>query len=103
MNKALKDLWSFAMMVFVILGIGGVLYSLFKEDGGLKQIFGALISAESRRSPVVLLPLVGLSLWIGWLALNGKLGSGKSGFFADLLVWVLALIGAYVAYKLVLG
>ena len=101
-SKLLQTLWSFTVMTLVILGISGLVYNTLRGGGWLQRFAGVVWDAGLRH-PFVIIPLVGVSLWIAWLTLSGKLAAGKSNRGADLMVMALAAIGAYVIYDWLRG
>ena len=94
MSKLLKDLWSFVMMGLMIAGIAGLAFNMFRDDGWMSKVVGVVWDAEVR-SPLIVTPVIVFSAWIGWLALTGRLATGKGNPFADLMVIALAISGAY--------
>lgn len=102
MRKYLQILWSFIVMALVILGIGGLMYNTLRGGGWLQRFAGVAWDAGLRH-PLVIAPLVALSLWIAWLTLNGKLVLGKSGRGTNFIVYLLALLGAYILYNWLTG
>lgn len=102
MKNLLKILWSFTLMTLMILGIGGLVFNTLRSGGWLQRFAGVVWDA-GLRNPFVILPLVGLSFWIAWLALNDKLVFGKSNRGADFMVLVLAALGVYALYDWFMG
>ena len=101
-NKLLQTLWSFTVMTLMILGISGLVYNTLRGDGWLQRLAGVVWDAGLRQ-PFVIVPLVGASIVIAWLTLNGKLAAGKANRGADLMVMLLAAIGVYVLYDWLRG
>jgi hypothetical protein len=96
-SQFLKTVWSFTVMTLMIIGIGGLVYNTLRGGGWLQRTLGVVWDAGLRH-PVVIVPLVLISIFIAWLTLNGKIAGGKSNPGADMFVLGLAAIGGYVVY-----
>lgn len=98
MRKVFETLWSFFAMALMIVGVGGLLFHTFRDDGWLEH-FGGIVWDWEVRNPLMATPIIIAALWLGWLALGGRLVVGRSNKGADLLVFALVFIGIYFVYE----
>ncbi|MCX7177442.1 MAG: hypothetical protein NTX56_01315 [Proteobacteria bacterium] len=98
MNKLLKEAWSFFCFTLVLIGIIGLSWSAFGDQGWIERLWGVAWSAELRH-PILAVPVIGGTLLLVWLFIRGGLEPGKTSRLADLLVYVTMLSGAYFLWQ----
>lgn len=93
-KRLLSTVWSCIVMILTIAGIGGLAFNMFRDGGWSSTIVGTVFDAEMR-SPLIVTPVILFTIWIAWLALTGRLGMGKGNPLGNLIVYALAIAGAY--------
>jgi hypothetical protein len=86
----IQTLVGFAVLAFLMIGVGGTIYRIISPDGWLVQLFGAGLTAGS----ATVLSLVGLGV-LGWFAREWGSAYQKNRL-ADVMIYVFA--GAGVVY-----
>ncbi|MFA7270233.1 MAG: hypothetical protein WC073_12885 [Sterolibacterium sp.] len=94
MNKILKELWSYVCFALVLVGIVGLSWSAFGEEGWIERSWGVVWDTEMRH-PILAIPVIGSTVLLVTLFMRGGLNPGKTSPLADLLVYVTMLFGAY--------
>ena len=85
-------------VVFVIAGISGISYSLFRPEGWVSTWLGSVWSMEIHllimAIPVLIISIVIIKKW-----LNGLFASSKGDKFVNVLMGILLLAGIYFSGK----
>lgn len=99
MNKILQDVWSFFAMIMMIMGIGGLVFHTFEEDGWASRYFGKALDvglAHPLMGGIIVVATIGL----GWASLSGRLVIGnKRSPLHDIPVFLLIFLGMYFTYE----
>ncbi|MBS1191144.1 MAG: hypothetical protein H6R10_2936 [Rhodocyclaceae bacterium] len=99
MNEKLRILWSSTVFALVLVGIAGLSWSAFQENGWVERLLGVVWDAEVRH-PLLLVPTIGGALLMAWLFLRGGMArGGKDSMLSHLWVYGLMASGAYFAVK----
>lgn len=89
---------SFIYVIFVIAGISGISYSLFRPGGWVSSWLGSVWSMEIHflvmAIPVFIISIVVIKKW-----LNGLFASSKGDTFVNILMSILLLAGIYFTGK----
>ena len=85
---------SFIYVIFVIAGISGISYSLFRPGGWVSSWLGSVWSMEIHflvmAIPVLIISIIVIKKW-----LNGLFASSKGDTFVNILMSILLLAGIY--------
>jgi len=89
---------SFIYVIFVIAGISGISYSLFRPGGWVSSWLGSVWSMEIHflvmAIPVLIISIIVIKKW-----LNGLFASSKGDTFVNILMSILLLAGIYFTGK----
>lgn len=102
MNEKLRTLWSSVVFALIIIGIGGLSWSAFQENGWVERAFDIVWEAEMRH-PLLLVPTIGGVLLMVSIYLRGGLAPGKSSIFSFVVTYGMMICGVYYSYKWLLG
>jgi hypothetical protein len=94
----LGDLWSYLAFALMLVGITGLSWELFREDGWAKSFLGAVWDAEIR-NPLIVTPVLIGTVFLVTLFFRGGLKVGKGNPFSDAFVYLLMAAGVYFAFK----
>ena len=83
----IQTLVGFAVLAFLMIGVGGTIYRIISPDGWLVQLFGDGFTAGS----ATVLALAGLGA-LGWIAREWGSASQKNRL-ADIVIYVFAGTG----------
>ena len=101
MKESLKFISSLIFVVFVISGIAGISYDLFRPEGWLSRWMGNIWSMEMSfiimGIPVLIITLALAKMWLG-----GLLASSKGDTMVNVLMGALVLAGVYYFFKFAL-
>jgi len=101
MKESLKFISSLIFVVFVISGIAGVSYDLFRPDGWASHWLGSLWSMEMSfiimGIPVLIAAIAVAKMWLG-----GLLASSKGDTLVNVIMGALVLAGVYYFFKFAL-
>jgi len=86
----IQTLVGFAVLAFLMIGVGGTIYRIISPDGWLVQLFGAGLKAGT----ATVLSLVALGI-LGWFA-REWVSAYQKNRLADVLIYVFS--GAGVVY-----
>lgn len=98
MKNLFKEFWNYFSFAMVLLGIVGLSWNAFSENGWIERLWGVAWDAEVRY-PILVVPVIGGTLLLVALFMRGGLEPGKTSRLADLLVYVTMLSGAYFALQ----
>ncbi|HZX33245.1 MAG TPA: hypothetical protein VFF03_17975 [Rhodocyclaceae bacterium] len=98
MNERLRSAWSTVVFTLIVIGIGGLSWSAFQENGWVEQTFGVIWDAEVRH-PMLLVPTIGGALLMASIYLRGGLAPGKNSVVSALLTYGMMIAGVYYCIK----
>ena len=98
MKGILKEIWSYFCFALVLIGLIGLSWSAFGENGWIERLWGVAWDVEMRH-PILAIPVIGGTALLAWLFMRGGLNPGKTSRLADLLVYVTMLSGAYFLFQ----
>lgn len=87
-------LGSLLVGALIMLGIGGVAYHLFREDGWMSQGLGALWDAQYE-APVMTLVLIIAALFVIKALHSAQMGGQRGSKLADLVLFTFIAIGIF--------
>ncbi len=101
-DSLLSVILSGSQLLLVVIGLIGVSVEFFRDNGWLKQSLSAIMST-STSTLVMALPVALLVLLVGksWMDTQGERAS--SNVIADIMLYVMMLVGIWVIYKFVSG
>ncbi len=98
MKESFQLILSLIYVVFVIAGISGISYSLFRPEGWVSNWLGSVWSMEMyfliMAVPVFIISIVVVKKW-----LNGLFASSKGDTLVNILMGILLLAGIYFSGK----
>lgn len=98
MKILLKELWSYLCFAMVLVGIVGLSWSAFGDQGWIERLWGVAWNAELRH-PILAVPVIGGTVMLVLLFMRGGLEPGKTSRLSDMLVYVTMLSGAYFTFQ----
>lgn len=98
LKETSRTLWSSIFLALIVIGISGLSWDAFKDDGWVEQRIGA-IWGEGFRHPIIIAPIIIGTLLAANAFLHGTLGPGKGRRSAQLLIYVFVAAGLYYCYK----
>jgi hypothetical protein len=87
-------LGSLLVGALIMLGIGGVAYHLFRENGWMSQGLGALWDAQYE-APVMTLVLIVAALFVIKALHSAQIGGERSSKLPDLVLFTFIAIGIF--------
>ncbi len=96
MKSTLGVIWSCISFVLILICIGGIAIRTFSPDGWAEQLIGIIWEAEVR-SPLIMTPVIGGTLFMASVFLRGGLQPSTTGLASNILVLLMSLGGAYFA------
>ncbi len=87
-------LGSLLVGALIMLGIGGVAYHLFREDGWMSRGLGALWDAQYE-APVMTLVLIIAALFVIKALHSAQIGGQRSSKLPDLILFTFIAIGIF--------
>ena len=101
MKDSIKFISSLIFVVFVIAGIAGISYDLFRPEGWVSHWLGDIWSMEMHfiimGIPVLIVTLAVAKMWLG-----GLLASSKGDMMVNIMMGALVLAGVYYFFKFAL-
>lgn len=100
MKNVLQEIMAFVSFTLILIGIGGVSFELFKDNGLLERFLDIVWETETRQ-PLLMIPTAGGALVLTSVFLRGGLTPGKhgKGIFANTMILLCMACGAYYAYQ----
>ena len=102
MNERYRTLWSSTVFTLVLIGIAGLSWSAFQDNGWVERLFGTIWEAEVRY-PLLLGPTIGGTLLMAVYYLRGGFKPGKGKVSSALFIYGLMVAGLYYAYHWLLA
>ncbi|TAN46755.1 MAG: hypothetical protein EPN21_19585 [Methylococcaceae bacterium] len=101
MKKLINEIWRYIYFTLVFIGVTGLAWRAFGENGWIQALLGAAWDA-SLRTPILAIPVVGGAVLLVILFVQGGLRPGKpgkTGLLDDLLIYALMAYGVYITYQ----
>lgn len=98
MKKMLELLWSYVSFTLVLIGIGGIAWRLFSDNGWAERFIGVVWDAEMR-SPLIVTPIILGTLFVTYKFLRRDASEKESRVAGTVLVWGMSLAGAYFIWE----
>ena len=97
-NESFQFILSLVYVAFVIAGISGISYSLFRPEGWVSNWLGSVWSMETHFL-VMAIPVFVISIVIVKKWLKGLFASSKGNTLVNILMGILLLTGIYFSWK----
>jgi len=97
MNKATETIWNTIAFTLILIGIVGLSWGAFQENGWPERLLGVFWDASTRQ-PLLIVPIIGGALLTVSVFLRGGLTPGRGNFFSGVLIYVLMACGIYYIY-----
>lgn len=98
MKKFLADLWSYFIFALILIGIGGISWRTFSDNGWAEQLLGAVWQAEVRY-PLIATPIVIGTVYMTYVVLHGGLKAKGERLLGNVMVFVMSACGAYFVFE----
>lgn len=102
MTKLLDQIWNFFCFTMILIGITGLCWKAFGDDGWIEHLWGVAWDMELRH-PILATPVIAGTLLLVALFLHGELHPGKVSRLHDLLIYTTMLAGVYFTLKFLLS
>lgn len=102
MNGRYSTLWSSIVFALVLIGIAGLSWSAFQDNGWVERLFGVVWDAELRH-PLLLVPTLGGTVLMAVYYLRGGFKPGRGKVSSALFIYGLMAAGLYYAYHWLLA
>jgi hypothetical protein len=98
MNRLLRDIGYFFILVLMVVGITGVIYHAIGDDGWIERFFGGLLDQSISAIVLVILGVL-LVVWVGrrWL-----IASQANALFNDFLMYAMVALGVFFLGRLLM-
>ena len=100
MNQLFKNIWSYFSFAMILVGITGISWNTFSENGWIEQIWGVAWDAEIRH-PILFTPIIVSTILLIILYMRGGLETGKTNRFDSLLIYITMISGVYFSCKFI--
>jgi len=101
-RNLLETVWSYLAFALMLIGIVGLSFQFFRDDGWAEQIIGRVWEAETR-NPLLMTPVILGGAWVLLLFFRGGLVVGKGHPLSDLFVYLLMAAGAWFLFQWLSG
>lgn len=98
LKETSRTLWSSVFLALIVIGITGLSWDAFKDDGWVERRIGDLWG-DSFRHPIIIAPIVVGTIFAAYTFLHGGLAPGRSRRSAQILIYVFVTAGLYYSYK----
>lgn len=100
MKKLLTTLGSIFVGALILLGIGGIAYHLFRDDGWISQGMGALWKA-SYQAPVMTIILIVAALFVIKALHGAQIGGKRESRIPDFVLFAFIATGIFFLGRLI--
>lgn len=100
MGSLFTTLGSFLVGALILLGIGGIAYHLFREDGWISQGLGALWEAQYQ-APVMTIVLIIAAIFVFKALRGAQVGNKKESRIPDFILFAFIATGIFFLGRLV--
>ena len=98
--KLLTILGAVLVGAVVLLGIGGMAFHLFRDDGLIEKGVGALWEAQYQ-APVLTIVLTLTAIYLGKIFYDSKFASKRDSKIPDLVLFAFVALGLFFVYRLI--
>lgn len=98
LKETSRTLWSTVFLALIVIGISGLSWDAFKDDGWVEQRIGAFWG-DNFRHPIIIAPIVVGTILAANAFLHGGLAPGRGKRGAQILIYVFVAAGLYYSYK----
>lgn len=99
--KLLTILGALLVGALILLGIGGISYHLFRDDGWISRGLGALWNAEYQ-APVITVVLIIAAIFVFKVLRTGRTGGNPNSRIPDLVLFTFIATGVYFLGRLLI-
>lgn len=98
MNRLLRDIGYFAILILMVIGIGGVIYHAVGEDGWIGRLLGGVLN-EGIASAIGI--VLGAAV-AGWFIRRWLIATQRHKLFNDFLMYAMVALGLFFLGRLLL-
>lgn len=98
MKKALDYAWSAFVLAMGLIGIAGLSWRTFGDDGWAERFLSAVWQAETR-NPLLMTPVIIGAIVLVAVFLRGGFRPGTGGVSSHVVVWAVIACGAYFTFE----
>jgi len=102
MKKLINQIWDFFCFTMILVGIIGLSWGAFGENGWFERLLGVTWDMGLRH-PILATPIIVGTLLLVALFMRGELQTGKASRLHDLLIYITMLAGGYFTLKFLLS
>lgn len=102
LHDSARTLASALFLALIVIGISGLSWDLFKDDGWIERRIGALWG-EGFRHPMILAPIIVGTVLAANAFLHGGLVPGKGRRTAQAMIYLFISAGLYYTYRWLRG
>jgi len=97
-KQFLEYVESFAVIAFVLFGITGFSYHLFKDNGWIEAVIGNVWDV-SVQYPLIALPVIVAAVFLGRMWNQARISHGRFSKLPDLVIYALMASGAVFIFR----
>lgn len=101
MSPLISLLGAVLVGALILLGIGGIAYHLFRDDGWLAQGLGALWEAHYQ-TPILVIILIVAAFFVVRTLHSSQIGGKRESKIPDLILFLFIAVGLYFLGRLVI-
>ena len=94
LKQALEYIESFATVILVLAGIGGISWHMFRDDGWLEMAFGNVFALHIQY-PLIAIPVTFAAIIMLRLWRENRLATGKMKELPNIFIYTLMALGVY--------
>lgn len=84
----------------ILLGIGGIVFHLFRDDGWIAKGLGAIWEAQYQ-APMTTIALIVAALFVVRMLHSAQIGGKRGSAIPDLILYTFIATGIYFLYRLI--
>lgn len=94
LKQFLEYIESFVTVILVLVGIGGISFHLFRDDGWLEMIFGNIFELQVQY-PLIAIPVTFAAIFMIRMWRENRLAKGRFKELPDIFIYFLMALGVY--------
>lgn len=99
MKRILEEIWTYISFALMVIGIGGLSWEMFKDNGLMERYLGNIWEAEAHDVLLTTMVVGGTLLLTSIFLRGGLVMKGTKHPLGEVMVYALMACGAYFAFK----